>query len=60
MDTNSIAFLRGPQGQLEADQRFNAYKDELKTHDIRFEENLIIEGRLHSRKRAGSRPYPSG
>ena len=39
-----IAFLRGPQGQLEADQRFNAYKDELKTHDIRFEENLVIEG----------------
>ncbi len=39
-----IAFLRGAQGQLEADQRFNAYKEELSAHNIRFDEHLVIEG----------------
>ncbi|RJP48977.1 MAG: GAF domain-containing protein [Anaerolineaceae bacterium] len=39
-----IAFLRGPKGQIEADQRFNAYKEELKANNIRFEESLVVEG----------------
>lgn len=39
-----IAFIRGMQGQLESDQRFNAYKEELKAHDIRFDERLVVEG----------------
>ncbi|MFN8384259.1 MAG: substrate-binding domain-containing protein [Anaerolineales bacterium] len=39
-----IAFLRGIQGQLEADQRFHAYKEELKAHNIRFDEKLVVEG----------------
>ncbi|MBL8050722.1 MAG: substrate-binding domain-containing protein [Anaerolineales bacterium] len=39
-----IAFLRGPKGQIEAEQRFEAYKAELKANDIRFDENLVIEG----------------
>jgi signal transduction histidine kinase/DNA-binding LacI/PurR family transcriptional regulator len=39
-----IAFLRGPEGQVEADQRFNAYKEELKAHGIRFDANLVLEG----------------
>ncbi len=39
-----IAFVRGIQGHLESDQRFNAYKDELKAHDIRFDEHLVING----------------
>lgn len=39
-----IAFLRGIRGQLEADLRFNAYKQELKAHNIRFDENLVVEG----------------
>ena len=39
-----IAFLRGPHGQLEAEQRFNAYMAELKAHDIRFDEHLVLEG----------------
>ena len=39
-----IAFIRGRQGELEADLRFNAYKEELKAHDIRFEEQLVVEG----------------
>ena len=36
--------MRGPQGHLESDLRFNAYKDELKAHDIRFDEHLVLEG----------------
>ncbi len=39
-----IAFLRGPNGQIEADQRFNAYKEELKANHIRFEESIVVEG----------------
>jgi signal transduction histidine kinase/DNA-binding LacI/PurR family transcriptional regulator len=39
-----IAFVRGPVGQVEADQRFDAYKEELKAHGIRFEESLVVEG----------------
>ncbi len=39
-----IAFIRGMPGHLESDQRFNAYKEELKAHDIRFEEHLVVEG----------------
>jgi DNA-binding LacI/PurR family transcriptional regulator len=37
MDIKRIAFLRGPNGQIETEQRFKAYKDELQAHDIRFE-----------------------
>ncbi len=40
----NIAFIRGPEGQLEADQRFEAYKQELESHDIRFDERIIVEG----------------
>ncbi|HRJ76795.1 MAG TPA: substrate-binding domain-containing protein, partial [Anaerolineales bacterium] len=39
-----IAFIRGPQGQIESDQRFEAYRAELKANDIRFDEKLVIEG----------------
>ena len=39
-----IAFVRGPRGHLESDLRFNAYLDELKTHDIPFEEQFVMEG----------------
>ena len=39
-----IAFIRGRQGQVESDIRFNAYKEELKSHGIRFEERLVLEG----------------
>jgi len=39
-----IAFIRGLQGHLESDQRFNAYKEELNAHDIRFDERLVVEG----------------
>ncbi len=39
-----IAFIRGMHGQIEADQRFEAYQEELKSHNIRYEENLVVEG----------------
>src|SRR5215216_3339468 len=39
-----IAFIRGIKGQIDAEQRFDAYKDELKAHDLRFDENLVVEG----------------
>src|SRR5215213_2927280 len=40
----SIAFLRGIHGQVDAEQRFQAYKDELKAHDLRFDERLVVDG----------------
>jgi len=39
-----IAYFRGTPGHLEADQRFKAYVEELKAHDIRFDENLVVAG----------------
>jgi signal transduction histidine kinase/DNA-binding LacI/PurR family transcriptional regulator len=43
-DYKRIAFIRGPKGQLEADQRLEAYKQELEAHDIRFDERIVVEG----------------
>jgi signal transduction histidine kinase len=39
-----IAFIRGIKGQLEADQRFEAYKQELAAHNIPFDERIVVEG----------------
>lgn len=39
-----IAFIRGPKGQIESDLRFEAYKAELKANQIRYDENLVLEG----------------
>ena len=39
-----IAFVRGIPGQIDAEQRFQAYKDELKANGLRFEEKLVVEG----------------
>ena len=39
-----IAFFRGTPGQMEADQRFNAYREELKAHNIGFDEQLVVVG----------------
>jgi signal transduction histidine kinase/DNA-binding LacI/PurR family transcriptional regulator len=39
-----IAFVRGIRGQAEAEQRFRAYKDELKNHNIALDENLVVDG----------------
>jgi len=43
-----IAFICGPRGQLEADQRFEAYKRELELHDIPFDERIVVEGNYSS------------
>jgi signal transduction histidine kinase/DNA-binding LacI/PurR family transcriptional regulator len=39
-----IAFVRGIRGQIDAEQRFQAYKDELKAHGLRFDERLVLDG----------------
>ena len=39
-----IAFLRGIHGQIDAEQRFQAYQDELKAHNLRFDEDLVVDG----------------
>jgi DNA-binding LacI/PurR family transcriptional regulator/signal transduction histidine kinase len=39
-----IAFIRGIQGQIDAEQRFQAYQDELKAHNLRFDEDLVVDG----------------
>jgi len=39
-----IAFIRGVKGQYEAEQRYQAYVDELHAHGIRANENLVVQG----------------
>ncbi|MBI4761767.1 MAG: substrate-binding domain-containing protein [Chloroflexi bacterium] len=39
-----IAFIRGLAGQIDAEQRFQAYRDELKAHNLRFDERLVVDG----------------
>ncbi len=39
-----IAFVRGISGQAEAEQRFRAYKDELRNHNIALDETLVVDG----------------
>jgi DNA-binding LacI/PurR family transcriptional regulator len=39
-----IAFIRGIPGQIDAEQRYQAYRDELQAHDLRFDENLVVDG----------------
>ena len=39
-----IAFIRGIKGQIDAEQRFQAYQDELKAHNLRFDEDLVVDG----------------
>ena len=39
-----IAFLRGIHGQIDAEQRFQAYQDELSAHNLRFDGDLVVQG----------------
>src|ERR1041385_1283657 len=39
-----IAFIRGIRGQIDAEQRYQAYQEELKAHNLRFDEDLVIDG----------------
>ena len=39
-----IAFIRGLNGQIDAEQRFQGYQDELKAHNLRYDERLVVDG----------------
>src|SRR5574341_850551 len=39
-----IAFICGINGQVDAKQRFEGYRDELKSHDVRYDEELVVDG----------------
>src|SRR5262245_28437910 len=39
-----IAFICGISGQVDAEQRFQAYQDELKAHDLRYHEDMVVDG----------------
>ncbi|HEY2981006.1 MAG TPA: substrate-binding domain-containing protein, partial [Anaerolineales bacterium] len=39
-----IAFIRGPGGHIDTDQRFQAYQEELQAQHIRFDEHLVLDG----------------
>lgn len=39
-----IAFIRGLMGQIDSEQRFQAYKDELKAHNLRLDDDLVVIG----------------
>jgi len=39
-----IAFLQGPRGQVESEQRLQAYREELTAHDILYDQSLVVEG----------------
>lgn len=39
-----IAFIRGIEGQVDAEQRFQAYKEELGAFGIPYDESLVVEG----------------
>jgi len=43
-DYKRIAFIRGVEGQIDAEERFQAYRDELEAHKIPFNEKLIVKG----------------
>lgn len=39
-----IAFIHGIRGQIDAEQRFEGYQNELKSHNLRFDEALVVDG----------------
>ncbi len=43
---SKIAFIKGPVGNNEADLRFEAYRESLKSHNISFNEDLIFQDTL--------------
>lgn len=42
-----IAFIRGPSANMEAEERYWAYKDVLEAHGLPFDENLVVGGDFH-------------
>jgi len=44
-----IAFVRGPEGLDEAEERYRAYRDALAAHDIKMDLTLVVQGNnLHA------------
>ena len=39
-----IALIRGIRGQIDAEQRSQAYQDELKAHNLHVDQNLVVHG----------------
>lgn len=39
-----IAFIRGPESNAEAEQRYRIYQDVLEAHDLPFDSNLVVSG----------------
>mgnify|MGYP001488417434 FL=1 len=39
-----IAFIRGPEQSVEAEDRFRSYRDALEGHGIPYDENLVVQG----------------
>ena len=42
-----IAFIRGPSANMEAEERYWAYKDVLEAHGLPFNEDLVLKGDFH-------------
>ncbi len=42
-----IAFIRGPIANIEAEERYWAYKDVLEAHGIPFDDRLVLQGDFH-------------
>lgn len=40
----NLAFICGIKDQVDSDQRFHAYREELKAHNLKFDKNLVVEG----------------
>ena len=39
-----IAFIRGVEGQIEAEERYQAYRDELEAHELPYNDKLVVDG----------------
>ncbi|MBN1214499.1 MAG: substrate-binding domain-containing protein [Candidatus Lokiarchaeota archaeon] len=44
---DKIAFIKGPENNIEANQRFEAYKEILCDYNISFDPNLVIQGHFY-------------
>lgn len=43
-DYKRIAFIRGVDGHIEAEERFQTYQNELKAHNIKYDTDLVVQG----------------
>jgi len=46
-DCHRVAFIKGPERNNEARQRYQVYRDILAKNGIPFDENLVVSGRFH-------------